>query len=80
MANIKRYNIYAVSGDKGWEARVSAKGAFVSSVTFDQQMKKMQDVIRGLLIVPEPGVHPEEAKTIYKEARRAAGLPETKEK
>ncbi len=76
--SIKRYSIYTVTGDKGWEKRPSPKGEFVTSAAYDHQMKKMQDIIRSLLLTNNPDVQPAEAHAIYKEARKVAGIPEPK--
>ena len=73
--SVKRFNIYNVLGDKGWEKRPSPKGEFVTSVAYDTQVKRLTETIKDLLIASNPDVQPAEAHRIYEEARKVVGLP-----
>lgn len=79
MKQVQRFNIYSVNSDRGWEKRPSPKGDFVTYVALENQFKKMQEIVRSMLLANNPDVLPQERKAIYKEAFKAAGLPEPKE-
>jgi hypothetical protein len=73
--SIKRYNIYRVSGDQGWERRPSPKGKFIDATAHDIKVKNLIEVIRGLVIANNPDVQPAERHAIIVEACRVAGIP-----